>query len=370
MSSNVEVIKFAKKHLGTGGLRYRAFCALYYGAPYCNAFVTYCLHKTGNKMLYCDGVKQVSCPVSIKWCYKNLVMLPLYLAMPGDVIYFDWEPNGTPNHVGFVEQRISDQYISTIEGNTTSRGIVAGRKRSEKEVQGVFRIQYPADYKLGVLKVDGEFGYNSIAVLQYVLGVKVDGIFGLQTMHALQKFLGVKQDGLWGPATTKALQKVLRVKEDGWFGPKSTKAFQKYLNEKYKKKTTPKKPVTKGDKIAASAESYIGKIKYVLGGTSIKSGLDCTGFVIAMYGLHGIKLDNELSDWGKSIGTNIEKAKPGDILTFKNPKTGKVAHHGIYVGNGYVVHASTSHKDWTKDVCKTKVTKISKPLEGIRRRWK
>lgn len=35
---------------------------------------------------------------------------------PGMIIFFDWEPDGKPNHVGIVT-KVSDGYIYTVEGN-------------------------------------------------------------------------------------------------------------------------------------------------------------------------------------------------------------------------------------------------------------
>jgi cell wall-associated NlpC family hydrolase len=174
----------------------------------------------------------------------------------------------------------------------------------------------------------------------------VDGIAGEKTDHAIRVY-----------------QKTYKLAVDGIFGVASKKKA-KAIIVKYKPAEK-----TKGDKIADTAKSYVGKVKYVLGGTSLKTGIDCTGFIIAIYGLNGIKIDNKLKHWGKSIGTDINKAKAGDILTFKH-KDGSIAHHAIYVGDGMAVHASTHHKDdWTKDIALSEVAEMSHPLEGIRRRW-
>ena len=84
---------YAKQFLGQGGATFRKYCGLPSGAAWCNAFVTYIFHKTDNANLYCGGKKQTYCPTSIKWCKANLAQIPLYLAMPMDVIYFDWDKN-------------------------------------------------------------------------------------------------------------------------------------------------------------------------------------------------------------------------------------------------------------------------------------
>lgn len=256
--SNTELLKIAEKHLGQGGSVFRKFCGLPSGAPYCNAFVDYIAHEGDDSALYFAGKKYTYCPDSMAWCRKNLAQIPIYLALPMDIIYFDWELNGVPNHIGFVRERKSDAEICTIEGNTSklnskgqvvATGVVAERTRTVKYVQGVYRPHFsPTGFDANKrLDVDGQFGYHSIAVMQRWLGVKADGILGRQTIIAMQKKLGVTQDGSWGKGTSKALQKVIGTAADGAFGEKSVKALQGYLNDKVfgNIKPTPIAPTTK-----------------------------------------------------------------------------------------------------------------------------
>ena len=378
--SNTEQLAILEEYLGKGGAVFRKYCGMKSG-PYCNACVSYIFHEGDNDNLYCNGTKQTYCPTSINWCYKNLASIPPYLALPSDVIYFDWELNGTPNHVGFVRERKSCDEIYTIEGNTSklnskgqvvATGVVAYRTRNTKYVQAIFRPHFPASYKLGTLEVDGLMGYNTIAMLQHVLGCGVDGILGQGTVKALQRKAGASADGLWGKGTSKAVQKMVGTTADGLFGKNSVKALQTWINKQYKPTPAPTPtptPTTKtqGDKIADSAKSYVGKVKYVKGGTSLTKGCDCTGFVQAIHKLHGIKLEVTKS-WGKSVGKDISKAKRGDVIYYYIG--GKLHHMGIYVGNNRVVHNSTSHKDWHKDCCIDKVKLPGFKIGDIRRCWK
>ena len=265
-----------------------------------------------------------------------------------------------PNHIGFVRERRNCDSIYTIEGNT-SGGIVANKVRNTKYVCGIFRPHFKASYKIGKLEVDGLFGYNSIAMLQAALGVEIDGILGQGTVKALQRKCGVSADGLWGKGTSKAVQKMVGVKADGLFGPDSVKALQRWINGK----VYPQHVKNKGEKIAETAQKYVGKVPYKKGGTDITKAVDCTGFVQEIYRLNGIKLSPYLSSWGKSIGTNIKKALPGDIVSFNNKRTGKLQHHAIYIGNGKVCHATGGKK-----VCISKLPFSNLKIEGIRRRWK
>ena len=209
--------------------------------------------------------------------------------------------------------------------------------------------EYKGSLPKGVVK-SGTKGADAKAVqsfLNWCINAKltVDGIAGPKTEHAIMVF-----------------QKTYGLTVDGAFGPTSKSTAQSVINQ-HKPKTVTK---TKGDKIADTAKKYIGKVPYVLGGHDITKGVDCTGFIQEAYRLNGIKLDNKLSAWGKSIGTDISKAQRGDIITYKNKSTGKVCHHAIYDGGGYCVHAANPKSG----IIRSKVTAVGQPVEGIRRRWK
>ena len=232
MKNNTELLKIAQKYLGQGGARFRKFCGLPNGAAWCNAFVTYIFNEGGDASLYCNGKKQTYCPTSMKICARDLAQIPLYLAMPMDVIYFDWDRNGVPNHIGFVRAKNTTESVFTIEGNTSNK--VMNKTRPAKYVCGIYRPHFKATFKLGVLTVDGNFGYSSIAMLQKVLGLTPDGILGKGTVAALQKKAGTTADGAWGKNTSKAVQKMVGTKVDGAFGSNSVKALQNWINKQYK----------------------------------------------------------------------------------------------------------------------------------------
>ena len=243
--SNIEQLRIAEKYIDQGGAIFRKYCGMKSG-PYCNALISFIFKEAENKYLYCKGRKETYCPHSIKWCFKNLASIPPYLALPSDVIYFDWNLNGDPNHVGFVRKRKSCDAIYTLEGNTDkvdeagnvlAHGVVAYRTRSTKYVQAIFRPHFKATFELGELEIDGLCGYNTIAMLQKALKAKglykgdVDGILGQGTVKGIQKLCKASPvDGLWGKGTSKALQKFLGVKVDGYFGPDSVKALQEWIN--------------------------------------------------------------------------------------------------------------------------------------------
>lgn len=258
MKSNTEVLKIAQKYIGQGGARFRKFCGLPGGAAWCNAYVDYVANEGGVSSLYFNGKKETYCPSSIKWCNKNLALLPAYLALPMDIIYFDWEKNGVPNHIGFVRAKKSTTEIYTIEGNTNG-GVVAQKTRAVKYVQGIYRPHYKGVFKLGMIAVDGECGYTTIANLQRALKMSfTDGIFGKATVKALQKAAGCTQDGAFGPATARAVQKLTGAKQDGEFGPASVRSLQAWINKKNGAVATTPTPAPKPKPAAPKPTTYSG----------------------------------------------------------------------------------------------------------------
>ena len=233
MKTNTELLAVAIKQLGKGGSVFRNYTGLSGGQPWCDAFVYWLYNANGcGSLLPWKGNQKTSCPSSIKWCEKNLAQIPPYLSLPCDLVYFDWENNGVPNHIGIIEHNWASNSVHSIEGNTS--GGKVDRKNRKGYLQAIFRPHFkPATMpKKEKLVVDGEFGYKSVYMLQVALGVTPDAVLGKGTVKALQKAAGTGQDGAWGKGTTKAVQKLVGVKADGAWGPDSTKALQKWINKK------------------------------------------------------------------------------------------------------------------------------------------
>ena len=91
-----------------------------------------------------------------------------------------------------------------------------------------------------------------------------------------------------------------------------------------------------GTDVANFALQFVGN-PYVFGGSSLTQGTDCSGFVMSVYANFGVSLPHS-SSGDRSVGYDVgglENAQPGDIICYSG-------HVGIYIGNGQIVHASTS----------------------------
>ena len=86
---------------------------------------------------------------------------------------------------------------------------------------------------------------------------------------------------------------------------------------------------------------------YVYGSESLK-GMDCSGLVNWAYNKVGISVPRSSYSFGSAgEGVSLDNAEPGDILCIDaRPRDGKsrITHLAIYIGNGKVIHASTSQR--------------------------
>ena len=91
-------------------------------------------------------------------------------------------------------------------------------------------------------------------------------------------------------------------------------------------------------RITRTAMRYIG-VPYMWGGTTF-AGVDCSGFVQAVFAKNGIELPRMADEQfaaGHHIGTHW--LMPGDLVFFETYTSG-ASHVGIYIGGGKFIHAS------------------------------
>ncbi len=82
------------------------------------------------------------------------------------------------------------------------------------------------------------------------------------------------------------------------------------------------------------------KVPYRYGGTTPR-GLDCSAFTQKVYRIAGLELPRTTkAQAGDPQGSWVNSPLPGDLVFFKNTRGRGVSHVGIYVGDGYMVHAS------------------------------
>ena len=102
-----------------------------------------------------------------------------------------------------------------------------------------------------------------------------------------------------------------------------------------------------GNEIVDLAYSMLG-VPYVWGSES-RSGADCSGLIYYIYKQIGVTVPRSSSgyyDFGSAV--TLSTMKPGDIIAMDTRRSdGKtsITHLGIYVGDGNMIHASSTKKE-------------------------
>jgi cell wall-associated NlpC family hydrolase len=93
-------------------------------------------------------------------------------------------------------------------------------------------------------------------------------------------------------------------------------------------------PETFGIRVVSYARHFLG-IPYTYGGSTPRTGFDCSGLVRYVYRRFGIRLPH--SSWGDlALGRRVSRRalQPGDLVFFYG-----AGHVGIYVGHGRFIDA-------------------------------
>lgn len=164
--------------------------------------------------------------------------------------------------------------------------------------------------------------------------VKVDGITGYISSDLLSdKKQEVKEDKKEDNTTSRDSETTSRnEKEENKNNDKDTEK-----KEESKENTSTK---VIGTDIVAYAKKYLG-YDYVSGGSSPKTGFDCSGFTKYVYNHFGYTISRTSKAQAKN-GKEVAKSdlQPGDLIIFKNQSLTAIGHVGIYVGNNKIIHAS------------------------------
>ena len=105
-----------------------------------------------------------------------------------------------------------------------------------------------------------------------------------------------------------------------------------------KDKVETKETFTMREKMIDYAEAHLG-CPYRYGGSSYKTGIDCSAFVKDVYAKYGYSLPRSSAEQSK-VGTSIKASqlRPGDLVFYI--RGSKIGHVAIYIGNNKIIHAS------------------------------
>ena len=87
-------------------------------------------------------------------------------------------------------------------------------------------------------------------------------------------------------------------------------------------------------RVVSYAKRFLG-VRYVYGGSSPRSGFDCSGFVRYVYAHFGVSLPHSsYAQFGDGRRVGRSSLHPGDLVFFDG-----LGHVGLYIGNGRFIHA-------------------------------
>jgi hypothetical protein len=126
MSASTKIIRAAKEELGyreQGGncTKYGSWYGIHC-AEWCDMFVSWVFHHVG--LLSSIGGKFAYVPSHLDWFRKHKLFHKRGAKGGGPhlggAIFFDWDGNGVPNHIGIVVS-YTDTHVYTVEGNRSDK---------------------------------------------------------------------------------------------------------------------------------------------------------------------------------------------------------------------------------------------------------
>lgn len=112
---NPELMGLAKRQVGNiGGKQYWQWYGFSYHVEWCGAFVSWCYAQTGKDEPYftrCDSEGKRWFVENEQWAWADFTDIA-----PADLIFFDWDLDGSADHVGLVVGTDGEN-VYTIEGN-------------------------------------------------------------------------------------------------------------------------------------------------------------------------------------------------------------------------------------------------------------
>lgn len=190
----------------------------------------------------------------------------------------------------------------------------------------------------------------------YITFQKTNG--SIQIQKPAQQYVVHSGDTLYNISrihhlTVNELKKVNKLSSNRIFDgqvlklPSSTeqKEMEPVKEHKPVKNTNPSKVAVQRQNIIKEAKKYIGA-GYKFGATLAEAPklFDCSSYTQLIFQNNGIKMPRVSRDQA-SIGNAVTSLQVGDLMFFTlkdSYSDGRVAHVGIYMGDGNMIHASSS----------------------------
>ena len=295
------------------------------------------------------GVRMRSQPntnSSVLGYYSNGVTMTVLGSVDG---WYKASYNGKTGYVSASYMRISPDNVYSAAKNGSVNGSAVRMRMGPSTDFAVI-----GSYNKGTeVKISGEYaGWYEVSVSGKYGYIKKDyvkvGSAAVsepeKTMDSVGTITGNSVRMRSGPGTSysvigyynKGIQVNVTGQTGSWYAV-TYKGLKGYISADYVKIGTSN---ALADQIVATAKEYLGT-PYVWGGTSPK-GFDCSGFVYYVYQQYGYQLQRRASLQYANNGVSVSKSQlqPGDLVFFSD-SVDPIGHVGMYIGNGYFIHASS-----------------------------
>ena len=142
-----KVVEVAKKEIGTkaDAGKHQKYGKAYGldGDNWCAIFCWWVFKEAGCSKAFYGGEKSAYCPTLLEYYKGKKQTVGLKDGKPGDLIFFKFNGSSITNHIGIIEKKTSNGYM-TIEGNTGySRGYSGGAVLEQERKEDICAIVRP-----------------------------------------------------------------------------------------------------------------------------------------------------------------------------------------------------------------------------------
>ncbi len=255
--------------------------------------------------------------------------------------------------LGYRDIRFEDatKTYEVTDGSTTLR-ITMGGTRAKKGDEYINVVPPRYIYNVGYISLDAA----SALFNAFIYFKPEDGSIQVETPAT--RYRVQRGDSLWFIAqsyhtTVEQLKSLNRLTSDTIFvgqilllpSKESVRELEPILEKKPVKKPATTSNPDLISSILGEGQQYIGA-PYKFGATLAEAPntFDCSSFTQFLFRNQGVDIPRS-SRQQASVGEYVTNMQPGDLIFFTSPSLysdGRVGHVGIYMGNGDMLHASSS----------------------------
>lgn len=117
--------------------------------PWCAMFVSWCFNQAGlaSKIAAQTAKGFASCNAGLKWFINHNKTVPVGKAQAGDIVFFQFDADAEPDHVGICASNDGKKYLMVYEGNTSG-----DNKGSQSNGDGVYLKKRAYSLIMGVAR--------------------------------------------------------------------------------------------------------------------------------------------------------------------------------------------------------------------------